>query len=167
MDHTIRPKYVLAGVTIELTPDQVLDLVAAIPDLEGVCQTYIHPDTLLPILALLHDLRDTASPQPTIPPIIPADLAWVEPGTCPAVPSNGDKAPGQHETISVHRDWLREQYIDHGRSTTDIGRELKVSPGTISRYLKAYGIPARPRRGARLAEAEAETEPDPTTAAAG
>lgn len=45
----------------------------------------------------------------------------------------------------MHRDkdWLYEQYIVKGRSTTDIAKEVGVSHKTISRWAKKHGIELR------------------------
>lgn len=40
-------------------------------------------------------------------------------------------------------EWLREEYVDKGRTTIDLAEELGVNTGSISRWLAHFGIPAR------------------------
>lgn len=175
---------VVVGATLHLALPEVLALVPAIPALDLICQNHIAAGNgnharaaegsgagvdiaaLYPVSDLLHSLSDWAARNGVLPAaaMLPAKVAPA--AAAPAPSGNGDDPPDDHKMRGVHRHWLREQYIDHERSTTDIGRELGVSASTVSKYLKGYGIPARPRRGARPAEAEAETEPDPTPAGA-
>jgi hypothetical protein len=44
----------------------------------------------------------------------------------------------------IPADWLREQYLDRMRSTTDIATELGVAAMTVTRAAHRYGIPVRP-----------------------
>lgn len=39
--------------------------------------------------------------------------------------------------------WLREQYVERKRSSTDIAAELEVDPTTVRKYLKEHGIEVR------------------------
>lgn len=43
--------------------------------------------------------------------------------------------------------WLRRQYVDRGRSTSDIGRQCGVDQVTILNWLKRFGIETRSTSG--------------------
>lgn len=44
----------------------------------------------------------------------------------------------------MDKEWLYEQYITCGRSTTDIAEDLNKDPSTIAHWLRKYNIPRRP-----------------------
>ena len=46
--------------------------------------------------------------------------------------------------LNIKENVLREMYIDNEMSCIDIARNLNCSQGTISKYLKEYGIHTRP-----------------------
>lgn len=39
--------------------------------------------------------------------------------------------------------WLREQYVDAGRTQEEIAAELGVNNSAISKWLRLFGIPTR------------------------
>lgn len=157
MSHiTIKPKFILAGVTVELTPEQTADLILAIPALDAVGDACIGASgltALQPVSRFLHDLAESAG-----------GLAWpapegMEPGGTLGGVVQGEPAPAVEQCpgpqpptsrratrpVQVAPDWLRQQYVDLEYSTTEIGRSLGCSSSTVSALLKRYGIPARPR----------------------
>jgi thymidylate synthase (FAD) len=59
---------------------------------------------------------------------------------------NGRFLPGSHwRPRAPHWDasWLREQYIDHRRSSGDIAREVGCTDASILQWLRKHGIPRR------------------------
>ncbi len=59
------------------------------------------------------------------------------------------RKPGRSTKYAVDADWLYTQYVDHQRPLPDLARERGVSTTTMARWAKAYGVPLRPRGGAR------------------
>ena len=56
--------------------------------------------------------------------------------------SEAEDSEEQSSTPLITEDELREQYEDEGKTFTQIGEELDVTPSTISYYAKKYGIQA-------------------------
>lgn len=54
---------------------------------------------------------------------------------------------GRSAHVAVDRDWFYDQYVNHRRTLTDIGREVGLGPAAISRRAKEHGIPIRPPGG--------------------
>ena len=55
--------------------------------------------------------------------------------------------------------WLREQYVDRGRTAADIAREIGApSMGTVTRHLRRAGIPTRSGSDYLLAGARARLD---------
>ncbi|GFG71486.1 TniQ family protein [Mycolicibacter senuensis] len=59
------------------------------------------------------------------------------------------RKPGRATKYTVDPDWLYTQYVDHQRPLPDLARERSVSTTTMARWAKTYGVPLRPRGGAR------------------
>lgn len=49
---------------------------------------------------------------------------------------------------------LRELYVDQGKTLEEVGTELGITKGAVSRWLEKFGIPAR-RSGPPRSEAVA------------
>jgi transposase len=57
------------------------------------------------------------------------------------------------DVIALHdREWLREEYAEKERTTTDISEELGVTTWTVSIWLRRHGIETRPSAGATGAD---------------
>jgi DNA-binding transcriptional LysR family regulator len=50
----------------------------------------------------------------------------------------------QRQPTPIDPHWLREQYLTHGRSFTDIAADLGLSEMTVNRAAHRFGIPIRP-----------------------
>jgi DNA-binding transcriptional LysR family regulator len=48
----------------------------------------------------------------------------------------------------IDRDWLFEQYVNHGRTLPDLAREKNMSTANMARWAHLHQIPLRPRGGA-------------------
>lgn len=59
------------------------------------------------------------------------------------------RKPGRATKYTVDPDWLYSQYVTHQRPLPDLARERGVSTTTMARWAKTYGVPLRPRGGAR------------------
>jgi transposase len=59
------------------------------------------------------------------------------------------RKPGRATKYTIDPDWLYTQYVDHQRPLPDLARERGVSTTTMARWAKTYGVPLRPRGGAR------------------
>ena len=62
-----------------------------------------------------------------------------------------DRPPGRPPTHHLDADWLRVEYIDKGRTFTDLAREAGCSQTAVRLAAQRYGIPPRPRGGGRRA----------------
>jgi hypothetical protein len=47
----------------------------------------------------------------------------------------------------IERHWLYREYVTHGRTLADIGKQVGFSASTLSRHAKRLGIPTRDARG--------------------
>jgi hypothetical protein len=52
--------------------------------------------------------------------------------------------PTTHRPTPIDEGWLRQQYLQRKRSAANIAAELCVSPATVIRAARNYGIPVRP-----------------------
>lgn len=53
----------------------------------------------------------------------------------------------RRRTWIISEDWLRDQYVNHGRPMPDLAREIGCSPAQVSRMLAEFRIPVRGRGG--------------------
>ncbi|MCI4674058.1 hypothetical protein [Candidatus Mycolicibacterium alkanivorans] len=61
--------------------------------------------------------------------------------------------------VAIDPDWLREQYVTHGRTLTDIGREVGLSVSRMGRRAKAHNITIRPPGGSTTGHRTLELAP--------
>lgn len=55
----------------------------------------------------------------------------------------GRRAGSSHERLG-DEDWLREQYVERGRSTSDLADAVGCTPPTVAYWLRKHGIEVRP-----------------------
>jgi hypothetical protein len=121
---TITAVTAVIGVTVDIDEAEALRLVKCSPALPP-------GGAVEPVRIFLEELA--REPDVPLPSALPAATG--------AVPSR------QRDTRKkqIDRAWLLREYVDHGRSTVEIGREIGCSSSTVSKYLREYGIPSRPR----------------------
>lgn len=66
------------------------------------------------------------------------------------IPIRGQKDYTLHQHPVLTRDWLRDQYVTHGRSLQDLAAETGLSKPTIRYWAKIYAIPTPQRYPIRM-----------------
>jgi len=52
---------------------------------------------------------------------------------------------GPRPPTGVTQDWLRREYVEHGRTFNDLAAEVGSSPTSLALWAKKWGLPVRPR----------------------
>ena len=56
-----------------------------------------------------------------------------------------DRSTGAHSRTTRDREWLVQQYLTEHRTLTEVAALAGVSASTVTRWLRHYDIPTRPR----------------------